>query len=77
MLQKDKILHFLVSMLMVFALAPFIGIALSIIIAFGAGLWKEFVWDYVLERGTPDLADLLADILGIISGAILAQLIFF
>lgn len=77
MLQKDKILHFVISALIVLILAPFIKIAPAILIAAAVGLGKEVIWDYVLGKGTPDLADLLADIFGILAGAILAQFIFF
>lgn len=75
-IEKDKIYHFLICMVMVVVLvlfrmpleySAFLTLLVSIV-------GKEGVWDWLLKKGTPDLDDIIADIFGTFVGAILAIL---
>jgi hypothetical protein len=61
---NDKVLHFIagliISLLFGYLCYPFFGF----IMAFFVGGLKELVWDFALDRGTPDLKDLHTTALG-------------
>jgi len=73
---RDKKLHFiagfiiaLISSFIFKGFAPFyplIGFALGVI----AGAAKELIWDYALDKGTPEFQDFLATVGGSVTGAI-------
>ena len=66
----DKIKHITASALITFLamfLQPFIGILIGLL----AGLFKEFVWDLKLGKGTFDAMDIFANVLGVLIGAFL------
>lgn len=68
----DKLLHFLASALMVLCLNTFFDPAWSAGIAIGVGVAKEVIWDKLLKKGSPELEDLFADLLGVVFGSLFA-----
>lgn len=80
--QKDKILHYIVSLsltllpLLFFELPKAIWI--GVLFSFTIGCLKEFIWDKMLHRGQFELKDLFANILGIVTavGVLLIITIF-
>lgn len=67
--QSDKILHFLVCFVVAFVLSfvnPIFGAVVALII----GLYKEFIDSHKVGN-TWSWGDLLADVLGIISGILM------
>jgi len=65
--KQDKLLHILAG-IYIFLIANILlnnYIALSIAMVFGIG--KELLWDKRLKKGTPEIADALATILGAMS----------
>lgn len=75
-IEKDKIYHFIACMALVVVLvlfrmpleySAFLTLLVSIV-------GKEGIWDGLMKKGTPDLADICADIFGTFVGAILAIL---
>ena len=67
---KDKLLHAVLSMILVVMLAQ-IDLGAAIVITAMAGLIKE-AWDKLSGKGTSDVADLMADAVGIFIGAMIA-----
>lgn len=59
----DRLLHFLVSAVLIFGIACFLPMWIAAVIAFAFGLLKEFL-DAKFGRGA-DLFDLIADVTGI------------
>lgn len=59
----DRLLHFLVSAVLVFGIACFLPTWVAAIVAFGLGLLKEIV-DAITGNGA-DLVDLIADVAGV------------
>lgn len=67
---KDKLLHAVLSMILVVVLAK-IDVGAAIVITAMAGLIKE-ACDKLSGKGTSDVADLMADAVGIFIGAMIA-----
>ena len=70
-LQKDKLKHaiagvalFIVAGLFVY---PLIGLATAAVV----GALKEIIWDWLLKKGTPELLDFVATVLGGVLGAVI------
>lgn len=60
---QDKIAHVLGGLAIVGLFNPFgLAVALAAVVLIGVG--KEVVWDWWLGRGTPEVADALATVLG-------------
>lgn len=80
MLEKDKLLHFIVceNLLMVFAIVfRFIGLGnwaylIAFVLAFGAGIWKES--RDKRKTGLFDRMDIVFDFLGAFAGIVLVSL---
>jgi ABC-type transporter Mla maintaining outer membrane lipid asymmetry permease subunit MlaE len=70
----DKLLHFLVSALLLMYLAQFMTLVGATIVALAIGGVKEYFWDYLLKKGTPDWHDMFANILGVIISLIVIAL---
>lgn len=68
----DKLLHFLISALMVLCLNAFFNPAISAGVVILIGVAKEAIWDYLLKKGTPELEDIFADLLGVVFGSLFA-----
>lgn len=75
----DKVAHASVSAnltLGVSAVAHLLGakhpLLIGIVTALTVGLLKELVWDLALGRGSPEVLDVVANVLGVTSGALVA-----
>ena len=70
-INKDKILHFTISlyifMLLQLIFIPFLSAAITLAI----GVGKELIWDKWLGYGQPDMKDMYANVLGIMVGLLL------
>ena len=68
---KDKKLHLLaglaLSILAGLLFCPRIGLAAAAVV----GALKEIVWDWLLKKGTPELLDFVATVLGGVLGAVI------
>lgn len=68
---KDKKLHLLaglaLSLLMGLLFCPLIGLATAAVV----GALKEIIWDWLLKKGTPELLDFVATVLGGVLGAVI------
>ena len=69
--QKDKKLHILaglaLSLVAGLLFCPLIGLAAAAVI----GAFKEIVWDWLLEKGTPEFLDFVATVAGGVLGAVI------
>jgi len=69
---RDKYAHAAGSAIIVGLVSLFTGsIIAGMLVAIGAGIAKEVVWDRLLKRGTFSWADLGADAVGVGAGALL------
>ena len=64
----DGCKHIIVSVILVSILKLFIPIIIAATVVFVIGIVKELVWDKYLGKGTCELKDLHANIVGIIIG---------
>jgi len=79
MTDRDKLLHIIVSIIGVGILFAIFSIVFnkrdSLIIAgiamFYVGIFKEIVWDKIMEKGTPEVMDVVANTIGIIIAVVL------
>jgi VanZ family protein len=70
---KDSIKHFLVSTVgtIIFSVISFLfldkelAVYLGGLIMFLIGVSKEVVWDWLMKRGVPSLADITMDAMGV------------
>lgn len=70
--QKDKLKHFAITVAMVvflFVITSMLWVSVSV--ALSIGLLKELWYDLWLKRGTPDIYDMVANILGALSAVLL------
>ena len=71
MIAKDKKLHLLaglaLSLVAGLLFCPLIGLAAAAVI----GAFKEIVWDWLLEKGTPEFLDFVATVAGGVLGAVI------
>lgn len=66
----DGCKHIIVSVILVSILKLFIPIIIAATVVFVIGIVKGLVWDKYLGKGTCELKDLYANIVGIIIGAL-------
>lgn len=71
---KDKLYHLVAGFAIALIFGLFNPIA-GLIIAVGAGLTKDVVWDLYLKRGTFEVLDIFATVIGAIMGTVMAILI--
>ncbi len=68
---KDKQKHFLaglaLSLLAGLLFCPIVGLATAAVV----GALKEIIWDWLLKKGTPELLDFVATVLGGALGAVM------
>ena len=68
---KDKKLHILAGIALAIIagllFCPLIGLATAAVV----GALKEIVWDWLLKKGTPELLDFVATVLGGVLGAVI------
>lgn len=74
MIQTDKILHFLVSFILILLFTLIFNLKLTIIIVFIIGIIKE-LYDYFVKKRNDCLEDLLANCCGIIMATIILWII--
>lgn len=70
LLQIDKITHNLINYCVLFTLAVLTNYWIGLIVAVVLSCLKEFVWDKKLKKGTYEVADLIANGLGILEATI-------
>jgi hypothetical protein len=70
-LQKDKLKHAIagvaLSIVAGLFVYPLIGLATAAVV----GALKEIIWDWLLKKGTPELLDFVATVLGGALGAVI------
>lgn len=66
----DGCKHIIVSAILVNILKLFIPVIITAIVVLVIGIVKELVWDKYLGKGTCELKDLYANIVGIIIGTL-------
>jgi hypothetical protein len=69
-IEKDKILHFVISFLLVNICSFFINLPITLVIVFIIGFIKE-LYDFFIFKRKDCLGDIIADILGIIYACII------
>jgi drug/metabolite transporter superfamily protein YnfA len=72
---KDKILHFIAGFIIGIVFGILCGFKCGIAWAAGAGIAKEIIWDWLLKKGTPEVMDAVATIIGGIIGASISVLL--
>lgn len=65
----DKILHVLVSLVMMLEFRRFLPVWGALTVVLAIGIIKE-IYDKVSGKGTPDWRDIVADCIGIVLGLI-------
>ena len=70
---KDKLYHLIAGFIIALIFGLFNPIA-GLIIAVGAGFTKDVVWDLYLKRGTFEVLDIFATVIGAIMGTVVALL---
>jgi uncharacterized protein (DUF697 family) len=69
--KQDKLKHLLVgigiSLVFGVQFSPLIGLIAAAIV----GALKEIIWDWLLKKGTPELLDFVATVLGGVLGAVI------
>lgn len=70
---KDKLYHLIAGFVIALIFGLFNPIA-GLIIAVGAGFAKDVVWDLYLKRGTFEVLDIFATVIGAIMGTVVALL---
>lgn len=68
---NDKLLHFIVSAIMVIVAQFVMPLIYAALLALLVGVVKELVYDKMLNRGKCSLADVIADIAGIVFACLL------
>ncbi len=71
---KDKLYHLIAGFIIALIFGLFNPIA-GLIIAVGAGFTKDVVWDLYLKKGTFEVLDIFATVIGAIMGTVVAILI--
>ena len=70
-MDKDKLKHLLAGLAIAIMAGlfvyPLIGLATTAVI----GVLKEIIWDWLLKKGTPELLDFVATVLGGVLGAVI------
>lgn len=74
-MQKDKILHFVVSALLMIIINCLFNVKVAVITTLAIGALKEVVWDYALNNGKASWQDFLADVVGTLAGLVITLFI--
>jgi len=64
-MKRDKLDHIVYSFALTVVGAFLIPIGWAALLAVAIGALKEWYWDGLLRRGTPEWADFVADLIGI------------
>lgn len=74
---KDKVYHFVVCFVMVALFRCFLPLHLAAFLPLVIAIvGKEMIWDWLLKKGTPDIADVCFDIFGVFCGTLVVGLLF-
>jgi hypothetical protein len=68
---KDKVMHFCAGLALSILAGLFAYPMFGLLIAAAVGALKEIVWDWLLKKGTPELLDFVATVLGGVLGAVI------
>ena len=71
MIAKDKKLHLLAGLALSILAGLFVYPMFGLLIAAAVGALKEIIWDWLLKKGTPELLDFVATVLGGVLGAVI------
>lgn len=66
----DKLIHFLGSYFVCSILMCFMPLFCAVWIVFVLGVAKEFVYDKLMGKGTPEWNDLFADVFGVVMAVV-------
>jgi len=72
-MKKDKLYHLIAGFVIALIFGLFNPIA-GLIIAVGVGVTKDVVWDLLLKKGTFEVLDIFATVIGAIMGTVVAIL---
>ncbi len=61
---RDKVLHFLAGVSVAFLASLVLPLTYAVGLAVVVGIVKEAVWDWMMDRGTPEALDVLATAAG-------------
>lgn len=67
----DKILHFLVSALLVCLFHRWFSMNVAVLATIAIGVLKEVFWDWLMHKGTPEFMDIFSDVVGAFMGVLL------
>ena len=67
---QDGLLHLLMSLILCLILSVFMPLWASASITFFIGVAKELVWDGLLGKGSMEMKDIVADIVGVLIGVL-------
>lgn len=76
LLQIDKLTHNLLNYSILLTLAILVNYWVGLVVCVTLSCFKEFIWDKKLKKGTYEVADLIANGLGIVE-ATLMYLIYY
>ncbi len=68
---KDKAMHFCAGLALSILAGLFAYPMFGLLIAAAVGALKEIVWDWLLKKGTPELLDFVATVLGGVLGTVI------
>ena len=71
LLQTDKLVHNLLNYSILFTIAVLYRYWVGLVVCVILDLLKEFLWDKKLKKGTYEVADLIANGLGILEATII------
>lgn len=71
LLQTDKLLHNFINYIICFTLAILVNYWIGLTTAIVVSFIKEFIWDKLLKKGCFEIADLIANGLGILEATII------
>lgn len=71
LLQTDKLIHNLLNYSILLTLAILVNYWVGLVVCITLDYLKEFIWDKKLKKGTYEVADLIANGLGILEGTII------
>ncbi len=68
---RDKKLHIYAGLALSLVAGLFVSPHWGLIVAATVGALKEIIWDWLLKKGTPELLDFVATVLGGVLGAVI------
>lgn len=71
---SDGLLHILCSLVLCALLSAFLPVWAAAGITLAVGIGKELIYDKWLSKGTPQWKDIVADVVGIAAGIVIAVL---